>query len=382
MGTNVQRRPRVLFLDPAGNLWGSEQSLLLLMEGVRAECAEVALCTPRRGGLVETARSAGIPTVAYPRWPQRPSFPGNHLAAITGLIRAFRRFRPDILHLNQAGAARYATVAAKLFRCPIVVHCRLFEDVPLAVSRLQAISCLHFIAISRCVAETLIEAGVPPTRWTQITDPIRLPAIETKPASSPASDRPSTVGFVGRLSADKGVEFFIEAMAEVARKFPSARFQLAGAPPGGPVGEAYGRHLKELVKTLGLEAHCEFLGFQKEVKRVMRGFDVLVTPSQREPWGRVTAEALALSIPVVAFRSGGSEEIVEDGISGFLTKPESSSDLARGVAQLLSDPTQASRMGAAGRSWVEHHCDIQRHARSVSAVYSDLLATSPHSPAM
>lgn len=366
-------KKRVLYLDPAGNLWGSEQSLLLMVESLRASGHSPYLCLPPTGDLLPEAQRRDIPCLPYFQAGLNTASKGKRLLALAGLIRAFLKTKPDLIHLNQAGAARYAAMLHRWFRCPVAVHCRLFEDVPLAVQRFGNSPKVHYIAISDCVAKALREQKVPHPRIHQITDPILIPECPAKPWGRTSNQLENVrIGFVGRLSKDKGIELFLRSMDVVLKVVPTAKAIIAGAPPNTPEGTRYGDYLRNLANEQGIAEQCEFLGFRKDIESVMRQFDLLVVPSEMEPWGRVTAEAMALGIPVVATASGGSLEIVQNGISGYLTQPGSAQELAQAVLKLINDPDHARQMGRAGRLWVQTHCDPDLHASAVEKVYDRL----------
>ena len=117
---------RVLIVEPAGNLWGSERALLDVLAG-RPQAA-FAVCCPPATPIVAELNKLSIPLLPFfvaglhlkSRWAR--------LRAALGVLRACLRFRPDVIHLNQAGCYRVAMLAAMLLRLPIVAHVRLFED--------------------------------------------------------------------------------------------------------------------------------------------------------------------------------------------------------------------------------------------------------------
>jgi glycogen synthase len=148
---------------------------------------------------------------------------------------------------------------------------------------------------------------------------------------------------VGRLVEQKGMEYVIRALIYVREKFPDVHLKLAG---DGELKDA----LKKLSESLLLSDRVEFLGWRRpdELAALYRSAAVVVVPSTYEPFGMTALEAMACQRPVVASRIGGLEDLVEDGVTGFLAEPRDELDLAQRLMALLSDPDLARRMGEAG----------------------------------
>ena len=101
----------------------------------------------------------------------------------------------------------------------------------------------------------------------------------------------------------------------------------------------------------------------------MRALDVLLLPSQEEPFGRAVIEAMALEVPVLATNVGGPGEIIEDGCEGLLLAPGDPPAWARAIRTLADSPERALAMGRAGRRRVEQAFGLERHAQAMIAVY-------------
>src|SRR6185295_18576369 len=97
-----------------------------------------------------------------------------------------------------------------------------------------------------------------------------------------------------------------------------------------------------------------------DVPDLLAAADVLVSPSDNEPFGRVLAEAGAAGVPVVATQSGAKEEIVEDGETGYLTPPGDAKALAEATLKLLRAPQQREAMGASARVRVAKLFGVRR----------------------
>jgi glycosyltransferase involved in cell wall biosynthesis len=145
------------------------------------------------------------------------------------------------------------------------------------------------------------------------------------------------VGIVARLEPWKGQELFLRAAARVTRDHPDAHFAVVGGAILGWEGD-YPERLRCLAADLGIGDRVVFAGHQPDVWPWFDALDVAVTASTGEPFGLVTVEAMSLGKPVVGVSSGGTEEIIEDGVSGILVPPGDPAALASAVSSILSDP--------------------------------------------
>ena len=111
--------------------------------------------------------------------------------------------------------------------------------------------------------------------------------------------------------------------------------------------------MKRLVRDSSLERQILFLGPVSDSIGFLDALDVLVVPSQwEEPFGLVAIEGMARSLPVVATKSGGLVEIIDDRATGLLVSKDPES-LGLAISALIEDPASRERMGASGRMRVE-----------------------------
>ena len=146
------------------------------------------------------------------------------------------------------------------------------------------------------------------------------------------------VGVIGRLDPQKGQMEFVGAAAELAPRFPNARFVLVGQTNAD--GQAFERALKAQITRLGLEGRIFLTGHRPDVASHMASLDIFVLPSYEEAFGKVTIEAMASGVAVVGTDSGSTPEILHGGEAGVLVRPKDPKDLARGIAEVLANPTR------------------------------------------
>ena len=132
----------------------------------------------------------------------------------------------------------------------------------------------------------------------------------------------------------------------------------------------YGDELRVLAAMRGVADAVTFAGFQTDVPRWMQAMDIIVHASDREPFGIVVVEAMALGKPVIAGSEGGPAEIITDGVDGLLTPFDDAPALARAIDRYLGDPTFAASCGTAAHARAQAF-SAKAYAARLSAVVLD-----------
>lgn len=160
---------------------------------------------------------------------------------------------------------------------------------------------------------------------------------------------------VSRLVSRKGIDTVLQALPPLLLQLPNLRYDIVG---DGPDRE----RLQKLTAALGLEKSVTFLGklSASEMLAAYRRAHIFVMPAREEQenasmegFGIVYLEASACGLPIVAGRSGGVVEAVQDGQTGLLVEPNNPQALADTLSHLLQDPEKMAQMGDHGRRWVE-----------------------------
>jgi glycosyltransferase involved in cell wall biosynthesis len=147
-------------------------------------------------------------------------------------------------------------------------------------------------------------------------------------ADAPQLNGTLKIGFVGRLTAVKRVDIFVDTALEIVRRGVQARFFVIG---DGPLR----RQLEERASRWGLAAVCEFPGFQANCLPLMKQLDVLVLTSDHEGLPMTVLEALALGVPVVAHEVGGLPEVLDGWERGALVRDHHASGYADAIQEVL-----------------------------------------------
>jgi len=161
----------------------------------------------------------------------------------------------------------------------------------------------------------------------------------------------SAVGVMmsGVLHPQKGMHLGLAAFALAAQKFPAARLLIAGDGPQ----RAY---LEKTARQLGLAGRAIFCGMKPnaEMPGLYNAADIYLNPTlRREGLGIVNLEAMACGLPCVISKIGGTGSTIDDGVSGYFTRPGDIAGMAEKISRLLGDPALREKMGGEGRKKAE-----------------------------
>jgi glycosyltransferase involved in cell wall biosynthesis len=208
--------------------------------------------------------------------------------------------------------------------------------------------------------QRLVSQGYPEDRMVILPNMVRT---ENKPGTSSPG---GYVGFVGRVSIEKGIITFLAA----ARKCPHIRFRVAGN---------YER-MPDVLKHV--PDNCLFLGHLQfnELARFYESSRIVVVPSLwHEPFGLVAIEAQAYGKPVICSRTGAFPEIVDCGAAGLLFETGNVEELAEKICYLWDNPDLCQKMGQAGREKTQGEYSPGRYYERLMAVYKKAIELGPNS---
>jgi glycosyltransferase involved in cell wall biosynthesis len=341
----------VCFVNGMDGYAGAEVWMLDAARGLRDRGWRVSLVAPPGSVLLERAAAADLETDGVPiRFDAAPW-------TIARLGGVFARRGVRAVLCNRLKDLKAAGVAARLAGVPVILQSRE-SDFPLR-RRFYYRWYYNGVATgvlvnSRATRDTTL-ASAP---WL---DPARVhllyKGVDRRrffPAPLPEGG-PPVVGYVGSLDARKGVPVLMEAWTKLVAAAPSPRpiLRIAGT---GPLSGT----LRAWQQALPHPGGVELLGWVEDTAELYRTLDLLVCPSRYEGFGLAAAEAMACGRPVVATRTSSLPEIVEDGVTGWLTPPSDADALREALAGLLADRGTRERMGEAGALRIERHFDRER----------------------
>lgn len=154
---------------------------------------------------------------------------------------------------------------------------------------------------------------------------------------------------ITRITPRKGVRYLIEAFHQLSKKYSNLNLQI--------VGEGNEKaNLEKLVKELGMEKQVNFVGLvpHEKLPAYYQSAGVYVLPSLNEGMSNSMLEALAAGLPLLATDTGGTEELITDGVNGFVLKMKNAEDIAEKLEILINDEELRKKMGAESRRKAEN----------------------------
>jgi glycosyltransferase involved in cell wall biosynthesis len=279
-------------------------------------------------------------------------------AALQDLTRHLRQVRAAVLCCHGYKANLLGRLAARRLHIPAIAVSRGWTGESLKVRLYEGLDRWHLRWMDRvvCVSEgqalRVRRAGVPAQRVVVIHNaiqPARFHRIEPTGREVLqgffAQPRSRFIGAAGRLSPEKGFRVFIESAKQVARQEPCVGFLLFG---DGPLRATLARQ----IESEGLAESFVLAGFRADLDRLLPSLDLLVLPSYTEGLPNVVLEALAAEVPVVATAVGGTPEVIDDSVSGYLVPPGDPAVLAERILHVLGRETERRAMGRRGRERV------------------------------
>jgi glycosyltransferase involved in cell wall biosynthesis len=157
------------------------------------------------------------------------------------------------------------------------------------------------------------------------------------------------VGHISSFSREKRHDLVLKAFAAAREEEPRYLLVLVGDGAERAASEA-------LARDLGFGDEVRWLGWRKDVPRLLKAIDITINASDREGSCNAILESMAMGVPVVATRVGGTPEILDGGRAGILVAPDDSDALAQALLRLAQNPEQRLNLGEVGRrvAWTRH----------------------------
>jgi glycosyltransferase involved in cell wall biosynthesis len=363
-------RLRVLFVTDKVNIaGGGEISLLHLISGLRAAGdLESYLAVPAQGELSARAEGQNIPVIILPqprvrmrlwRLPQLR----RHAVQVIGDIQ------PDIIHVNNARSMLIAGIAGKRCGIPVVWHVRVEgRDI---FDRWLASNCTLIITPSRVVASRYPSADV-----HVVPNPVEVPeTTRIAPAGEQLrvefqQDDEFLLLAVGELSPRKGHLRTLEALSLLDPAL-SWRLLIGGREPPDEAGVR--ERLEDFLGEKGLGDRVQLLGFREDVQELMMASDLLIHSPDREGFGRVFIEAMAVGLPIVVSPVGGLKELHDETDFGWISDDLTPAALARTVELALRSDHERETFRKKGPDIARERYSREMHASRVRDIFLTLL---------
>ena len=291
-------------------------------------------------------------------WKQRYTFSGKYganlmeevarYAVVAAQVAKDLEGQFDVIHAHD-WLTYYAGIAAKrVSGKPLVVHMHATEfdrsgehvnPQVYEIERAGMTEADRVIAVSNLTRNIVIEKyGIPASKVVTVHNAVRFSAKQAQSQERGVSDK--IVTFLGRITYQKGPDYFVEAAAKVLRKTRNVRFVMAGS------GDML-KHIVRRVAKLGIADRFHFTGFLKgdEVQRMFALSDVYVMPSVSEPFGISPLEAMRSNVPVIISKQSGVAEVLDYAIKVDYWDVDALADAIYGLVEYPALAEMATEKG-------------------------------------
>lgn len=297
-------------------------------------------------------------------------------------VAEIKRLRIDLVLTHGYKADIIGIVAAKMSGVPVIstAHGWITNNRKSKVyMTLQSWALRHangVIAVSPSIKQILLGMKVPEKNIELIYngivmdkyDPVKTESFNLRNRFS-IPDNTVIIGYVGRLSPEKGQKDFITAMSRIIDERPDVHCVFVGDGPSKGELMAY-------AVELGIDKHIHVTGHLTNVAPIYKDIDLFALTSLTEGFPNVVLEALCMDVPVLATDVGGVSSIVRPGKTGILVKAGDISAIVSGMLELISDDQKAASYARNGKKMVYEHFRFEARLQRVQDYYQKVLSES------
>jgi glycosyltransferase involved in cell wall biosynthesis len=341
---------------------------------------------------IQEYNKLGIPVYFIPH--MRPSIsnkPVENLKLFTeapsvlnGMIKLIKENHIDIVQTETIGDLQ-AMVAARIIGIPLVAHISEIYTKPrwatYMLSWLVYLLANKVICVSNAVRDTMFPFAITQDKIsvlnnginTDFYDPIKVNSSLRNEYSIKSHTK--IIGIVGLLDPWKGQYIVLESIPQVLKKHPDVIFLFIGGESKKANAAGYRHKLYLRAQELGIINQVIFTGFREDIKNVLAGLNFFIHASiSPDPFPTTVLEAMSMEKPVIASKSGGVLEQIEDGKDGILITPNNSEELAHELDILLSNPARAESLGKEGRLSVMKKFKWEKKIIKLTEIYEELFS--------
>lgn len=380
----------ILFIAHESRLGGANLSMLGMIDELAGK-HQISVVVPiKRGFVVDELHKRNIPVYyRHSFWWMLASAasPGktflkktiyrvlccnNYLCALS-LKRVVRKRKIDIIHTNSS-VINTGGILSRMTGVPHVWHIREFAIKGLGFfsvwdyRKLCAFIDSHsdrVVTISKAIAQEFHDE-ISPDKLEVVYNGVSDKNIRHKSGVKESGGRVEYL-ISGRNNPEKGLDEAIRAVGILVKEgYRNLHLSMAGTEAAD--------NLEQLITECQVRDYVSYLGMVKDMPALRQKMDIELVCSVCEGFGRVTAEALMSSNPVIGADTGGTPELIRDGENGYLYHRGDVNDLAQKMRIFLDYPEKIRALGDNGFAWSTRMFTQERNAREIEAVYAEVLA--------
>lgn len=375
---------RLIFLSHGNNLNGAERCLAEAVRGLTHEGHEVGVVVPSEGDLAPVLRGFGATVVIVPHrwwvhddgrteltWRQKAKNSADHFVDANKITRVIRGMNAQILITNTITIPTGA-LAAKFCGIPHIWYFHEFgeKDHNLVFDLGRRFS---FWFINHTSAKVIVNSNsvyryfrryIPSTKLSLIYYSVDVKLPQTQ-ASLPSG---FNVVMVATIAPGKRQHEAIEAVHILRGKGLNIQLTLVGGH-----NPAYSTYIREQIRKHDVGDAVHMLGHSYRPLSYLSAADVVLVCSSNEAFGRVTVEAMKLSKPVIAANAGGTQDLIQDGLTGLFYQSGNAEELAEKIEYLYDNPELRIKLGEKGRDWAVKTFTIENYTSGLLEVINQAM---------
>lgn len=337
------------------------------------------------GYTVKAMVLADSPNAAVPATFNQPTFnyhpcQGNRVVFVQKCIEAALKMKPALILVGHVNFSPLGYGLAQLFGAKwatFIYGIDAWHPLPL-LRRLAVQQCDQIISISQFTAARAGQAnGLPRQKIRILHNCISSEFVLDGKGQEQANNGRLSLLTVARMTLAeqyKGHDYVIRAIPILLRRFPNLVYNIVGDGDWQPA-------LMQLVNELGISRHVIFHGrvSDKQLLQHYTDASLFIMPSQKEGFGFVFIEAMALGVPAVGGNTDAAPEVIVNGKTGYVVNPTSVEEIVTAVSKLLENPQLRQQMGAAAQQHVAQNFGFERFQQDLLAYLGEL---QPEEPAL
>lgn len=370
----------VLYVHPFSAISGAELSLLGLLEKIDRSVFSPRVVISEDGDLSARLRELDVPVSIVNLEDGSRHDPWPFLRSVANVVKVIISGGIDLVHVNFERCNRPVAFASKITLKPQICHVRNIQNEgtvrhfylrlsPYVIANSFATEDSYAPFLLRSQKSFVVHNGVDLSRFTPQKRIEGLYGIEKDAI---------VVAQIGRIVRDKKLDTYINAMNLVIKRCGKKVYGLIAGDISDRKNKcifdpAYFREIKKLISQLGLDDRLIFTGFIEDQIKLYSNIDVLVQSSKSEGFGRALIEAMAMGIPVIAAKTGGTPEIVKNNLTGYLFPPEDKGILADLILNIINNPETGKKIAANARKFTKGNFSIEKHVGEIEKIYRMIL---------
>jgi len=309
-------------------------------------------------------------------------FPVRRIYTVNALIQALKLFnfikanRIDVVQTFLFKADIYGTLIARIAGVPVIISSRrdmgdLRKKRQLLAYKFVNKLVHRFIAVCNSVRDVLVNVeGIPESKITTIYNGVDLKRFNLNFKSDDKlrrklniSNEAFVIGNISHFRPEKDHKTFFDAIKEVKSHIRDFKVVTLG---DGPLEDYY----KEYCNRIGIIENVIFNGSVTEVVPFISIMDIIcIVPNKNEGLSNAIMEGMAMGKPIIGTCVGGNSELIVDGKTGFIIKPNDSENLAKLIIALYENPILRANMGNEGRLRIQRNFNVTRMVTEMESLY-------------